>query len=70
MPLVHVLHREYDGSLRMIIHDGTNPATLIQLVVKLVLPLKVQFLMSVMYPIVVAYVLSFFLEFTPSCPHS
>ncbi len=56
MPLVHVLHREYDGSLRMIIFDGTNPATLFQLVVKLVLPLKVQFLMSVMYPVVVAYV--------------
>ncbi len=54
MPMVHVLHREYDGSLRMMIFDGADPATLIRIVVKLVLPLKLQFIMSFMFPISLA----------------
>jgi hypothetical protein len=52
--MVHVLHREYDGTLRMMILDGADPSTLIRIVVKLVLPLKLQFIMSVMYPVALA----------------
>ncbi len=51
MPMVHVLHREYDGSLRMMILDGSDPGMLIRLLVELVPPLKLQFILIIMYPV-------------------
>jgi hypothetical protein len=38
----------------MMILDGSDPGTLIRLLVKLVLPLKLQFILSIKYPIALA----------------
>jgi hypothetical protein len=58
MPMVHVLHNEYQVIVRLIILNSTDPATLIQVVVLLVLPLKLQYILTLMYPVALSYVYS------------
>jgi hypothetical protein len=48
---VHILTREYLQCLQLIAAAGSDPAALIQLVVAMVLPLKLQYILSLFYPV-------------------
>jgi hypothetical protein len=52
--MVHVLHQRYAFIIRLTVEDSANPATIIRIVVALVLPMKLQYVLTLVYPNVLA----------------
>jgi hypothetical protein len=57
MPMVHMLHNEYQVIMRHMILNSHDPATLIHVFLLLPHPLKLQYTMTIFYPIALSYVL-------------
>ncbi len=54
MPMMHVLHHRYAYIIRLAVQDGVDPATVVRIIVALVLPMKLQYVLTLVYPNVLA----------------
>jgi hypothetical protein len=52
--MVHLLHDGHQRIMRLMILGGSDAATVIHVVVELGQPLKLQFALSLMYPVALA----------------